>query len=205
MNIREYIASGAVEAYCLGILPESEARELTALALQYPELQAEIDQTLHTIELSLRVHPPAQSPQLRAGVLGLLEQLQQEQAIDLGNPPLITRHSDIRLWNEALRGIEPDVDMEQVKLHYLRDTEDYQLMVAWVNTEMMEDPHHNDEFQESFLILEGCCECDLGGQIVRLQAGDYLDIPFEVTHTFKNISPAPLTHVKALIQRRKVA
>jgi quercetin dioxygenase-like cupin family protein len=86
----------------------------------------------------------------------------------------------------------------------LRETEEWQLCVAWLQTDLIEEAHHQNEFQESFLILEGTCECDLGGKIIRLQPGGYLDIPFDTPHVIKVTTPEN-GFVKALIQRRKVA
>ncbi|WP_298362469.1 cupin domain-containing protein [Runella sp.] len=127
-----------------------------------------------------------------------------EEAIQLTKPPLINRHSDIKKWNEALTGIQPNFEYEGLKVHFLRQTEELQLCVAWLQSDMVEKAHHRDEFQESFLILEGTCDCDLGDRIVSLQPGGYLDIPFDTPHTIKVTSPEN-RHVNALIQRRKVA
>ena len=42
MNIKEYIASGILEAYLLGGLTAAEAGEVEAYVKQYPEIRAEL-------------------------------------------------------------------------------------------------------------------------------------------------------------------
>lgn len=42
MNIKEYISSGIIETYALGLAGEVEARELEELCVQYPEIQAAV-------------------------------------------------------------------------------------------------------------------------------------------------------------------
>ena len=49
------------------------------------------------------------------------------------------------------------------------------------------------------------CECNIGGKMIYLQAGDYLEIPRFTQHTIRNTSAHPQHFVKALVQRRKAA
>jgi mannose-6-phosphate isomerase-like protein (cupin superfamily) len=123
--------------------------------------------------------------------------------IDIANPPLIHRNSDIADWNEAVAHLKPDTDHGDIKTSFLVFTDELQLCVAWLSDRLDEDEHHEGDFEESFLILEGSCECNIGGKIFRLKAGDYLDIPFNTPHTITSTSPQG--YVKAIIQRKKVA
>jgi anti-sigma-K factor RskA len=62
MNVREYIASGILENYVLGLTGESESREIEALARQYPEIQLEIDaieKAMNEYALKHAINPPA--------------------------------------------------------------------------------------------------------------------------------------------------
>lgn len=201
MDVRTYIESGIVEEYCLGLLPEPQCEEVRRLAALFPEIQQEIEITEAALFAYLDKPP---RPALKDQIMGALQNLKLEEDIQLTNPPLINRHSDIDKWNEALTGIEPNFEYDGLKVRFLRQTEELQLCVAWLQSDMIEEAHHRDEFQESFLILEGTCDCNLGDTIVSLQPGGYLDIPFDTPHTIKVTSPEN-GHVKALIQRRKVA
>ena len=61
MNVKEYISSGIVESYVLGLVTEAERQEFEANAVQYPEiLQAReaFELSLETALLQDAVPPP---------------------------------------------------------------------------------------------------------------------------------------------------
>jgi anti-sigma-K factor RskA len=62
LNIQDYISSGILETYLLGLAGEEEARELEQLCLKYPEVQAALEETERTMEKYAQLHaitPPA--------------------------------------------------------------------------------------------------------------------------------------------------
>jgi len=201
-ELSTYIASGIIEAYCLGSLPPRQAAEVAAMAARHPELQAEIDRTLEALEK----YPQSPEPRadLKNRVLDFLDAHLKKETIDLQNPPLLHRHSDADSWNNALKNIEPDIQEAGFAVRVLRETDNLMLSVVWLSADLVEDQHTEDEFQESFFILEGACECDFEGKIVRFSAGDYFDIPPNTRHVIKNISEG-LPYVKGLVQRRRAA
>jgi len=61
MNTKEYIASGIIENYVLGVTTVGESTEVEQLALEYPEIQTEIELVSNTIEnfaLQFEKEPP---------------------------------------------------------------------------------------------------------------------------------------------------
>ena len=58
MNIKEYISSGILELYVLGMLSEEESREVTRLVNKHPALQTEVDK----IQQSLQAYARNQGP-----------------------------------------------------------------------------------------------------------------------------------------------
>lgn len=201
MNVQKYIESGIIEEFCLGLLSDDQAKEVMANASLFPEIQQEIEQTEEA--LAAYAHTPPR-PALREQVLKALSDVRSEEKINPKNPPPIHRYSNAAKWNEALSGIEPNLEHNGLKLFFLRKTKESQLYIAWLRSELVEDAHHRNEFQESFLILEGTCECILGNQTIQLRPGDYVDIPFDTPHTIKVTSTAN-GFLKALIQRAKLA
>lgn len=201
MNVHVYIESGIIEEFCLGLLSDEKAKVVMANALLFPEIQQEIEQTEEALAAYARTPPRAE---LREQLLKALRDVRSEEEIKPENPPHIHRYSDAAKWNSALIGIEPNLEHNGLKLYFLRKSKASQLCIAWLQSELVEEAHHRDEFQESFLILEGTCECTLDNRTIHLQPGDYLDIPFNTPHTIKVTS----THngfLKALIQRNKLA
>lgn len=201
-ELNTYIASGIIEAYCLGSLPPAQAAEVAAMAAAHPEVQAEIDRILATLEK----YPQSPEPRadLKSRVLDFLDAFLKKETVDLQNPPLLHRHSDADAWNAALKNIEPDIQEPGFAARVLKESDDLILSVVWLSADLVEEPHASDEFQESFFILEGACECDFEGKIVRFSAGDYFDIPPNTRHVIKNISEG-LPYVKGLVQRQRAA
>ena len=194
------IEPGKLEDYCLGLLPDAEATAITAAAKQDPLLLQRIVEIENSLVHFSAVHT---EPSLKEKIIGSLDQRKLNSGMDLSNLPLIDRNSDAGDWNEFLKGIEPDKDFGALKVRFLKEDTDFELCLAWLSDELSETEHHADEFAESFLILEGSCECNIGGQVFHLKAGDYLDIPYDTPHTIRSTST--LGHVKALIQRKKIA
>ncbi|MFD0752069.1 hypothetical protein ACFQZS_18080 [Mucilaginibacter calamicampi] len=61
MHIKEYIESGALEAFVLGVASEAEERELMQLKRQYPEVDknlAELEADMERIAQYMAVPPP---------------------------------------------------------------------------------------------------------------------------------------------------
>lgn len=60
MNIKEYISSGVVESYVLGLASEEERREFEQLCKQYPELiqaRIEFETELESLAFKNAIHP----------------------------------------------------------------------------------------------------------------------------------------------------
>ncbi|MEO6039861.1 MAG: hypothetical protein ABIQ93_15710, partial [Saprospiraceae bacterium] len=167
--------SGVIEAYCLGQLDAAEMREAERRATLYPEIRTEIDRTDATLrQLATEI------PVLRAckeNILHTLRQLHLEQEMRLDQLPLLSRHSDHQQWLNVVRTLRPTSRMDGIDFLVLQETPNLVQTLIWMEDALEETGHDADNFQESILVLEGECECNLGGQIVRLGAGGYLDIP----------------------------
>lgn len=74
MNIQEYIESGALESYALGLGTEAERRETERLLASHPELQQELQAIQAGLEVYASVHAVAPPDALRDKVLHAMEQ-----------------------------------------------------------------------------------------------------------------------------------
>ncbi|MBL7713085.1 MAG: anti-sigma factor [Chitinophagaceae bacterium] len=86
MNIQEYISSGIVEAYVLGLATESEVQELRQLMLQYPELRAAVQEQEDVLVRYAQQNAIAPPPQLRQTIW---EALQGEKSLDESQPTIV--------------------------------------------------------------------------------------------------------------------
>jgi len=69
LNVKEYISSGIIESYVLGLLPEAECREFEAVCQQYPEVAAARSAFETNLEAQMLADAPPPPPQLKAAVL----------------------------------------------------------------------------------------------------------------------------------------
>jgi len=194
-DIHNYINSGILEAYCLGVLSTEEKKEVENFRLNYHEVQealTAIELSFEQLALTTAVHPPA----------GLKEQIWQtilatdhDQNIDLSNPPVINRFSDHTQW---LKAVAPFIPAETSKERFskvLYSSPDLLQILIVTQTDIEAELH--DNLRESFIILEGECECYIGNKVIRLQAGGFTDIPLHITHDVKLVSRS----VTAILQR----
>lgn len=107
MDIQQFISSGIIEAYVLGMASDEEVRELESLSAQHPEIAAAIEEAQQSMESFAMLHavePPA----------GMKDQiwaaLEQEHHEDTTAAP----SSD----ESNVRSFEPRVEQPMVKRSY---------------------------------------------------------------------------------------
>ena len=141
---------------------------------------------------------------LREKILNKISALQkaanQPEVIDLSNPPLLSEQSNWLSWQKAVEHIQPPDHYEGIHLHSLESSEKRELFVAWVKEYIDEEVHH--DLLESFVLLEGTCEChitDENGQtkIVRMAPGDFIEMQIGESHDVVITSAEP---AKAILQ-----
>ncbi len=74
MDIQQYIASGIIEAYVLGIASDEEVRELESLSIQYPEINAAAEEYRKALEQFSELHAVTPPPGLKEQIWSALEQ-----------------------------------------------------------------------------------------------------------------------------------
>ncbi len=148
-------------------------------------------------------------PPLRDKILNKINSLNQlkntRQALDINNLPLLEESSNLFDWQEAVKNIAPPKDLENIHLHPIESNEKRELYVVWVREYVDEEVHH--DLLESFMILEGSCECHITDEvghtrIVRMTQGDFITMKTGETHDIRITSPEP---TKAILQWLKLA
>jgi mannose-6-phosphate isomerase-like protein (cupin superfamily) len=199
--VTTYLESGKLEALCLGLLTEDEAKEILLTAVSHPAIGRRIREIETSLQEACYMQPKENT---KADIMQLVNNISNEAVIDLQDLPLISRHSDATQWSKAVKNLEPLHNEGAIQLHPVKATASIEMYVAWVNDFLEEEGHDVSDFEESFLILEGSCECNLGGKMFYLQAGDFLTIPPKTKHSIKATAEGN-GHVKAILQRRKIA
>lgn len=169
----------------------------------------DIEQSEDTLIAYARIHAVAPPLSMRDKILGKIQKISDQQvnrhSFTLENAPLLTLESNWLDWVEAVKGINPPNDFEDVHLHTFRNDNVAEMHLAWVIEEVPEEVHH--DVLESFILLEGTCECHIlnedGSQrTVRMREGDYISFKIGEVHDIQITSSVP---AKAILQWLKIA
>ena len=199
MDLKKYIESGIVQDYCLGILSTREIEQVEQQAAIYPEIQQEIEsyqQVLEKYALSLTEAVPAE---LKSQTLSLLDNLKKEENAQYNNLPLLNRFSDHNNWLSAVKPLLPPELKKDRFIKVLHEDDKVLQMLMWVKNYYPDEVH--DNLHECFIILEGECECHVEGEIIKLSAGGFFEVPLHKHHDVK-VTKGP---VLAVVQRVKAA
>ena len=198
-NVEEYIESGIIEAYVLGIAQKHECEEVEKYACTIPAVQNAIDQfslQLENFALQNAIEPdPIVKPMVMASFDFMQRLADGEQP---SFPPLLSHNSSISDYDEWLR--RDDMKLKDgetgVVAKIIGYTPQVTTAIVWLKDMAPQEVHH-DEF-ERFLIVEGTCDIQIGSKIHSLKAGDFLEIPLHMSHTVKVTSLIPC---KVILQR----
>lgn len=154
---------------------------------------------LHSVELPLS---------MRDKVLRNLQKLkslkENRQPFTRDNLPLLTPDANFLDWENAIKGIEPAEDYEDIYLHLLEDNEERELNVLWVKQIVPEEVHH--DVLESFILIEGTCECHISNEkgetrIVKMREGDYIAFKIGEVHDIQITSSTPAKGILQWLKR----
>ena len=169
----------------------------------------DIEQSEDALIAYARLHAVAPPLSMRDKILGKIQKISEQQtnrhSFTLENAPLLTPETNWLDWVEAVKGILPPDDFEEVHLHTFRNDDVAEMHLAWVKEEVPEEVHH--DVLESFILLEGTCECHIVNEdgtqrTVRMREGDYISFKIGEVHDIQITSSEP---AKAILQWLKIA
>ncbi len=191
MQIQEYINSGVLEQFCLGLLTKSEQEAVITMCTVYPEVRKELTEIEFALERIAAINTITPKASLKQQILNIIA---INEVITLDNLPPTDRYSDYQAWLKAVEHLipaQPFEDFFAYPLHY-DDKIEQTLVVTKVG--VPEETH--EDVIESFFILEGSCVCKVGRYTYTLNAGDFLEIPLHEEHDVTLTSP----YVVAILQ-----
>jgi len=189
MEIKEFISSGLIEVYCLGMASDEEKLLVERFASRHAEVRREIKEVsdaLLSLERSESISPPEA---LRDKILSQINFLEMQQSF----PPRITLHSTTDEWLRYLSGnnISAPVDYEQIHLQDLPGNEYQTTYVVWAKKGAVVEESHADE-EEFLLMLRGNCSVIINGKTGYYKEGDIVFIPKGAVHRAEVLSDEPM-------------
>lgn len=184
MNIKEYIASGLLEEFVLGLTLKEESEKILLLCDQYKEIREEvaaIEKALTSYSSLYAVSPP---PAVKKSILNAVE------TIDL-LPPKLTPLSKVSDFDYWLGKVEAPAEFESaMHIEVIEESEDGLLAIAWAREG--EVPHLHTNYTEKFLVVEGACRATFNGKSIDYGVGDYIEFPINSTHGYEITSSIPM-------------
>lgn len=195
MNIQEYIDSGVLEAYCLGALTAEEYADVERMYDNHEVVKHELNairNALGQYAAQVAITPP---DALSGQIWNVLDNLNKENAADLHNLPVINRHTDYKKWKAIVLPFAPQPRKGEFLTKVLRHTDTVTQVLIVATVDVPDEVHTNE--LESFIVLEGECECIIGDKSYRLSPGQYIEIPLHTHHDVQIRS----AYVMAIMQR----
>ena len=197
-NVDEYIGTGILELYVMGITSASECIEVEKLALEHIEIREQID----AIQLSIEVYANEYKLQPNAVIKPfLMATIDYTERMKNGEPPaappMLSETASITDYNQWLN--RPDMvstDEEDVFAKIIGYTPEAITAIVWLKDYAPHEVHDNE--YERFLIVEGTCDIIVEDEINQLVAGDYFAIPLHKKHMVKVTSSITC---KVILQR----
>jgi mannose-6-phosphate isomerase-like protein (cupin superfamily) len=198
-DISEYIESGILEMYVLGITTPEEASEVEAMAKEHSEIRNEISTISKNLELYSELHAVKPGPTIKPFLMASIDYTERMKKGEKPSyPPQLNEYSKIKDYKEWLEREDMKLpsDFNHFYAKIIGHTPEMITAVIWIG-QMAPPEVHKDEY-EKFLILEGTCDITVGDKVYPMKAGDYFAIPLHESHMVKVTSDVPC---KAILQR----
>jgi mannose-6-phosphate isomerase-like protein (cupin superfamily) len=199
VNIEEYIESGILEMYVLGVTSAEENAEVQKMASIHREIVDEIDNICMAVEVDAQrkaIEPAAIIKPFIMSMVDYMERLSNGEQPCI--PPLLNEESSVSDYSEWINRQDmylPD-DFKDFHAKIIGYSPQVTTAIVWIKNGAPEETHQRE--LENFLILEGSCEITIEDKVHQLAAGSYLSIPLYKKHHLTITSSIPC---KIILQR----
>jgi len=197
-SVSEYIKTGILELYVLGIASVEERSEVEKAALDHIEIREEIEKINASVEEYADTYKLEPNPIVKPFLMATIDYTERLKNGELpAMPPLLSVNSVIADFNPWLN--RPDMvstNKEDVFAKIIGYTPQAITAIVWLKDYAPHEVHDNE--YERFLIVEGTCDIIVEDEIHQFVPGDYFAIPLHKKHMVKVTSFVPC---KVILQR----
>jgi mannose-6-phosphate isomerase-like protein (cupin superfamily) len=200
MNVKEYIASGIIESFCLGFTTPEEAESLKQMAALHPEVQEEMDKVRTSMNNIIKETAIKPRPFVKTAVMNKI--YSQQSLVHPQYIPLLHEPVDFeRIYESAkVNYLEmPSESFENIYMQDLPSTNEIINFAVWVKNGHEEELH--TDRMEYIAILDGSCDMIMNGVKKAYTKGQVITIPINVPHHAVITSEQPMF---ALVQRQLI-
>lgn len=198
-SVEDYMSSGILEAYVLGLTEPQETWEVEQMASSNEGILEEINRITEDFEQHLRLNavpPPSTVKPFVMASIDYIERLNHGELPSFPGPlHQGSQISDYAEWLDRSDMVLPP-GFENMHAKIIGYTPEVITAIAWIKGICVEEIH--DHEIENFLVVEGTCEIAVGEKVHRLVPGDYFSIPL---HRFHTVKVSEDTLCKVILQR----
>jgi mannose-6-phosphate isomerase-like protein (cupin superfamily) len=200
LNVKEYIETGILEIYALGLATDEQTKEVELFAQQYPEIRNEIFRISEDLEFFARKNAVEPHPAAKFLLMATIDYMERIKKGEVpGSPPELTKNSKISDYAEWLnrKDLLAPEENEGLFLKIIGYHPKMTTAIVWIKEMAPEEVH--DQEHERFLIVEGECDILVGNTKQHFVPGDYFEVPLHESHQVVVTSTLPC---KVILQRK---
>jgi quercetin dioxygenase-like cupin family protein len=182
-DIKDFIASGIIEMYCMGLASDEEKIQVESLAQTNSEIRDEIAAVTEALHLYSVASSKSPAYNLRQQIISGLKSVSVPPL-----PPLL-KNSTVDDWIKYLEqnNISAPDDFNMVHLVDLPGNDKQTTYVVWAKKGAVVEESHDDE-DEYLLMVKGHCSVTINGKIGFYNTGDLVYIPKMNVHRAEALS-----------------
>ncbi|MEO6303228.1 MAG: cupin domain-containing protein [Bacteroidia bacterium] len=198
-SLNEYINSGILEMYVLGLTSDEETSEIKKMAIDHSEINDEIVAIAKALMLYSEESVPAIDPTVKPMIMATIdysERLKNGERPTV--PPILTEGTtlkDLAPWLDR-KDMALDEELEDFKIKIIGHQPNVMTAIVWIKEATPYEIHNNE--YEKFLIIEGTCDIITDESTHSLVPGNYFSLPLHLGHVVKVTSKTPC---KVILQR----
>jgi quercetin dioxygenase-like cupin family protein len=198
LSSSDYINSGILEQYVLGIASDEECREVEMMAASDVMVKKEIELIKASVETYAASYAIEPNPVIKPFLMATIDYTERlKNGEPPATPPMLSENAALTDFSEWLN--RPDMvssDKEDVFAKIIGHTPEAITAIVWLKSYAPHEVHNNE--YERFLIIEGTCDIIVEDEVNKLVAGDYFAIPLHKKHMVKVTSAITC---KVILQR----
>lgn len=197
-NVSQYIETGILELYVLGIATAEECAEVEQLVAEHVEIKDTIEEIRASLELYAEAGKLEPNPIIKPFLMATIDFTERMQNGEIPSiPPMLSENAVVADYSQWLN--RPDMvspGTADVFAKIIGYTAEATTAIVWLKDYAPHEVHDNE--YERFLIVEGTCDIIVEEEVNHLGPGDYFAIPLHKKHLVKVTSSVAC---KVILQR----
>ena len=185
-TIENYINSGILELYVMGMTNDEESLEIKLLSDNNIEIRSEIEAISNALQIYTNHLAPEINPSVKPMVMATIDYTERlkngEEFVMAPTLSKLSKIEDFKFWLD-----KPELNIhnenDEIDAKIISATPEVTTMIIWLKNGAPVEVH--DKEYEHFLIVEGTCTITIGDDAHNLVPGSYLSIPLYIGHSVK--------------------